>query len=34
VELKLDENENNNFKKSIKAVQDLFEAAKKIDSTL
>tara|TARA_B100000787_G_C15933353_1_gene181743 strand:+ start:131 stop:346 length:216 start_codon:yes stop_codon:yes gene_type:complete len=34
IELKLDEDENVNFKKSIKAVQNLFDAAKKIDPSL
>ncbi len=34
VELKLNSEEENNFKKSIKAVQELFDAAKKIDSSL
>ncbi len=34
VELKLSSEEENNFKKSIKAVQELFDAAKKIDPSL
>ncbi len=34
IELKLNKEEENNFKKSIKAVQELFDAAKKIDPTL
>ena len=34
IELKLDEDENVNYKKSIKAVQNLFDAAKKIDPSL
>jgi len=34
VELKLSSEEKNNFKNSVKAVEDLFSAAKKIDSSL
>ena len=34
IELKLNLEEKNNFKKSIKAVQELFDAAKKIDPSL
>ena len=34
VELKLSSEEENSFKKSIKAVQELFDAAKKIDPSL
>ena len=34
VELKLSKDEQTNFSKSIKAVQDLFSAAKKIDPSL
>ena len=34
VELELDKEEKNNFENSIKSVQDLFEAAKKIDPSL
>ena len=34
IELKLSEEERNNFNKSIKAVRELFEAAKKIDKDL
>ena len=34
IEIKLNENEEKNFKKSIEAVRDLFDAAKKIDSSL
>tara|TARA_B100000700_G_C14448069_1_gene580302 strand:- start:63 stop:596 length:534 start_codon:yes stop_codon:yes gene_type:complete len=34
VELKLSDEETKNFKKSVNAVQDLFEAAKKIDKQL
>ena len=34
VELKLSENEKINFKKSISSVQELFNAAKKIDPSL
>jgi len=34
VELKLSEEEKKNFKNSIKSVQDLYNAAKKIDSSL
>ena len=34
VQLSLSSNEKENFEKSIKAVKDLFEAAKKIDPTL
>ncbi len=34
VELKLSSEEKNNFKNSVKAVEDLFNAAKKIDSSL
>ena len=34
VQLDLTEDEKKNFKNSVKAVQELFEAAKKIDSSL
>ena len=34
IELDLDKNEKNNFDKSIKSVQELFDAAKKIDPSL
>ncbi len=34
IELKLSEEENKNFQKSIKSVQELFQAAQKIDSNL
>ena len=34
VELKLSEEEKKNFKNSVKSVQDLYNAAKKIDSSL
>ena len=34
IELDLSKEEKDNFDKSIKAVQDLFSAAKKIDKTL
>ena len=34
VELELNKEEKNNFENSIKSVQDLFEAAKKIDPSL
>ena len=34
IELKLDDEEKNNFDNSVKSVQELFNAAKKIDSNL
>ena len=34
IELNLSEKEKENFEKSVKAVKDLFDAAKKIDSEL
>ena len=34
IELELSSEEKDNFKKSLKAVEDLFNAAKKIDSSL
>ena len=34
IELKLDDKEKENFEKSVKSVKELFEAAKKIDSSL
>ena len=34
IELELDANEKTNFDQSIKSVQELFDAAKKIDSSL
>jgi malate dehydrogenase len=34
IELELIEEEKNNFKDSVKAVQDLYAAAKNIDNTL